>query len=136
MLAAIFSAARGVEIPTPVRALTYREAMDQFGSDKPDRRFGMQLVDLAEIFARAASRCFRGALDAGGVVKAINAKGFAGLTIGQSRRTDRDGETLRRQRPRLYQNRKRRMEIADREILLRGGEERRSSQARRSRKAI
>src|SRR5207245_8192961 len=54
-----------------------------FGSDKPDRRFGMQIVDLAEVFRGSEFKMFRGALDAGGVVKAINAKGFAGITIGQ-----------------------------------------------------
>ncbi len=84
MLAAIFRAARGVEIPTPFPRLTYAEAMDQFGSDKPDRRFEMYLTDLADVFATSSFKMFRGALDAGGVVKAINAKNFAALTVGQS----------------------------------------------------
>jgi aspartyl-tRNA synthetase len=83
MLAAIFEAARSIEIKTPFERLTYREAVGTFGSDKPDRRFGMQLVDLADIFSDSGFKMFRGALDAGGVVKAINAKGFAGITIGQ-----------------------------------------------------
>ncbi len=83
MLAAIFKAARGVEIKTPFDRLTYREAVGTFGSDKPDRRFGMRLVDLGDIFCDSGFKMFRGALDAGGVVKAINAKGFAGITIGQ-----------------------------------------------------
>ncbi len=84
MLAAIFRAARGVEIPTPFPRLTYAEAIDQFGSDKPDRRFQMYLTDLADVFATSSFKMFRGALDAGGVVKAINAKNFAALTVGQS----------------------------------------------------
>ncbi len=84
MLAAIFSASRNVEIPTPFPRMTYAEAMDQFGSDKPDRRFGLQLVDLRDVFASSSFKMFRGALDSGGVVKAINAKNFAHLTIGQS----------------------------------------------------
>ena len=91
----------------------------------------MQLVDLADDFRASSFKVFRGAIDAGGVVKAINAKGFAGITIGQSRRTDRDREKLRRERTRLDQGRKRRMEIADREILQRrgkGGAADRSSQ--------
>ncbi len=84
MLAAIFRAARGVEIPTPFPRMTYAQAMDEFGSDKPDRRFAMKLTDLAEIFRASSFKMFRGALDAGGSVKAINAKAFASLTIGQS----------------------------------------------------
>ena len=84
MLAAIFKAARNIEIKTPFDRLTYREALDRYGSDKPDRRFAMDLVDLGEIFRNSSFKVFRGALDAGGVVKAINAKGFAGITIGQA----------------------------------------------------
>jgi aspartyl-tRNA synthetase len=84
MLAAIFKAARSIEIKTPFDRLTYREALDRYGSDKPDRRFAMELVDLGETFRESSFKVFRGALDAGGVVKAINAKGFAGITIGQA----------------------------------------------------
>jgi aspartyl-tRNA synthetase len=64
--------------------MTYREAVGRFGSDKPDRRFGMELVDLSDDFRSSNFKVFRGAIDAGGVVKAINAKNFASLTIGQS----------------------------------------------------
>ena len=84
MLAAIFKAARGIELKTPFDRVTYREALDRYGSDKPDRRFDMELVDLGETFRESSFKVFRGALDAGGVVKAINAKGFAGITIGQA----------------------------------------------------
>src|SRR6266404_1758697 len=84
MLAAIFKAALNVDIKTPFDRLTYREAVSRYGSDKPDRRFGMELVDLGEIFRESNFKVFRSALDAGGVVKAINAKGFAGITIGQA----------------------------------------------------
>jgi aspartyl-tRNA synthetase len=83
MLAAIFKAARNIDIKTPFDRLTYREAVDRYGSDKPDRRFNMELVDLGETFRESSFKVFRGALDAGGVLKAINAKGFAGITIGQ-----------------------------------------------------
>src|SRR5205814_10720720 len=69
---------------TPFDRLTYREAVGRFGSDKPDRRFGVELVDLSDEFRSSSFKVFRGALDAGGVVKAINAKNFASLTIGQS----------------------------------------------------
>src|SRR5213595_1933024 len=84
MLAAIFKAARNIEIKTPFDRLTYREAVSRYGSDKPDRRFGMELVDLGEVFRESSFKVFRNALDAAGVVKAINAKGFAGITIGQA----------------------------------------------------
>src|SRR5205085_11864262 len=83
MLAAIFKATRNIEIKTPFDRLTYREAIGRFGSDKPDRRFGMELVDFSEEFRASSFKVFRGAIDSGGVVKAINAKGFAGITIGQ-----------------------------------------------------
>jgi aspartyl-tRNA synthetase len=83
MLAAVFKAARNVDIRTPFDRMTYREAVGRFGSDKPDRRFGMELVDLSDEFRASSFKVFRGAIDNGGVVKAINSKGFAGITIGQ-----------------------------------------------------
>jgi aspartyl-tRNA synthetase len=83
LLQEIFRATRGVDIQTPFIRLSYREAMDRFGIDKPDLRFGMELVDLSDLFARSQFKVFRGALDNGGVVKCINAKGFAKITAGQ-----------------------------------------------------
>src|SRR5438874_10568831 len=84
MLAAIFKAVRHVDIKRPFDRMTHAQAMDEFGSDKPDRRFAMKLTDLAGVFRDSSFKVFRGALDAGGAVKAINAKGFAGITIGQA----------------------------------------------------
>src|SRR5438552_3486034 len=84
MLAAIFKAARNIEVQTPFDRLTYREAVDRYGSDKPDRRFGMELVDLGEIFRESSFKVFRNALESGGMVKAVNAKGLASITIGQA----------------------------------------------------
>ena len=83
MLSAIFKAARNIDIETPFDRMTYREAVGRFGSDKPDRRFGMELVDFSDEFRASSFKVFRGAIDNGGVVKAINAKGFASITIGQ-----------------------------------------------------
>ena len=83
LLVDVFRAARGVEIPTPFDRLTYDEAMNRYGIDKPDRRFGLELVDLCDVFGESQFKVFRSALDSGGVVKAINAKGFAGITTGQ-----------------------------------------------------
>ena len=68
----------------PFDRLTYREAVGRYGSDKPDRRFGMELVDLRRDFRASSFKVFRSALDAGGVVKAINAKGFAGSRSGRA----------------------------------------------------
>jgi aspartyl-tRNA synthetase len=84
MLAAIFKAAINVDVKTPFDRLTYRDAVSRYGSDKPDRRCGVELVDLGEVFRESSFKVFRSALDAGGVVRAINAKGFAGITIGQA----------------------------------------------------
>jgi aspartyl-tRNA synthetase len=84
MLAAIFKAALNIEINTAFDRLTYREAVSRYGSDKPDRRFGLELVDLSDDFRASSFKVFRSAIDSGGVVKAINAKGFAGITIGQT----------------------------------------------------
>jgi len=84
MLAAIFKATRNLDIKMPFDRLSYRDAVGRYGSDKPDRRFGMELADLSDDFRGSSFKVFRGAIDAGGVVKAINAKNFASLTIGQS----------------------------------------------------
>jgi aspartyl-tRNA synthetase len=79
----IFHETRGVDVETPFLRMTYREAMDRFGTDKPDLRFGLELVDLGEVFQKSQFKVFRSALEAGGVVKALNAKKFAGITTGQ-----------------------------------------------------
>ena len=83
MFVAVFRAAHGVEISTPFPRLTHREAMDRFGSDKPDTRWAQEIVDVGDIFAGTEFKVFRGALDSGGVVRALNAKGLAKITTGQ-----------------------------------------------------
>ncbi|MCW1911982.1 aspartate--tRNA ligase [Luteolibacter sp. GHJ8] len=83
LMGRIFKEARGAEIPASFDRLTYREAMNTYGSDKPDRRFGMHITDLGDVFANSTFKVFSGALQSGGVVKAINAKGFSGITTGQ-----------------------------------------------------
>jgi aspartyl-tRNA synthetase len=83
LLKEIFRATRGVDVQTPFLRLSYHQAMDRFGVDKPDLRFAMELVDLSDVFAKSRFKVFRGALDNGGVVKCINAKGFAKITTGQ-----------------------------------------------------
>lgn len=83
LLRSIFQAARGVEIPLPFPRMTWREAMDRYGIDKPDTRFGNEIVDLGDVFAKSEFKIFRNTLDNGGVVRGVNAKGFAGITTGQ-----------------------------------------------------
>ncbi|MGA8477958.1 MAG: aspartate--tRNA ligase [Chthoniobacterales bacterium] len=83
LLHEIFLAARHVDIPVPFLRLTYQEAMNRFGSDKPDMRFAAELEDLSDLFRETQFKVFRSALDQGGVVKAVNAKRFAGITAGQ-----------------------------------------------------
>lgn len=76
MVARVMAAA-GLPAPElPLPRMTYREAMDRYGSDKPDLRFGMEITDLAEVFAGTQFKVFARALESGGVVKAINAKGL------------------------------------------------------------
>jgi len=83
MLSSMFSQVRGVEVPTPFERLTWKDAMDRYGSDKPERRIGMEMVDLTEDLKDCEFRVFSGTVANGGVVKAINAKGFADISTGQ-----------------------------------------------------
>jgi aspartyl-tRNA synthetase len=79
LMHAIFKAGIGAEIPTPFPRITFAEAMNRYGSDKPDTRFAMELVDLADVFRESQFKVFRSVADSGGAIKAINAKGAAAL---------------------------------------------------------
>lgn len=76
MLKRVFKESVGRDIVTPFPRMTWHDAMDQYGSDKPERRFEMKITDCSDIFANSEFRVFSGAVAGGGVVKAINAKGF------------------------------------------------------------
>ena len=76
MLKRVFKESVGRDIVTPFPRMTWHEAMDQYGSDKPERRFEMKITDCSDIFASSDFRVFSSAIASGGVVKAINAKGF------------------------------------------------------------
>lgn len=65
----------GVEHAFPLQRMRYSEAMDRFGCDRPDVRFGMELVDLTEIVKNSGFKVFSSVAQSGGIVKAINAKG-------------------------------------------------------------
>jgi aspartyl-tRNA synthetase len=75
LLARVFGEALGVEVPLPIPRMTWQEAMDRFGSDKPDIRFGMELQDVSEVVKDCGFGVFTGALEAGGSVRGINVKG-------------------------------------------------------------
>lgn len=75
LIVKVMKEVKGIEVPTPFPRMTYQEAMDRFGCDKPDTRFGMELVNLAEVMADVDFKVFKSALENGGQVKAINAKG-------------------------------------------------------------
>lgn len=77
LLVRIFREAKGVEVPTPFPRLTHLEAMNRYGIDKPDTRFGMELTDVSDLFRESQFKVFRMVSDSGGVIKAINAKGAA-----------------------------------------------------------
>ena len=77
LLARIFKEAKGIDLPTPFPRMPYSEAMNSYGSDKPDLRFGVKLTEVSDVFTRSEFKVFRTVLDGGGVIKAINAKGSA-----------------------------------------------------------
>ncbi len=74
-MARVFKEALGVDIQLPLPRLTYKEAMERYGSDKPDTRFGMEIYDLSETVKGCGFGVFTGALEAGGSVRGITAKG-------------------------------------------------------------
>ena len=67
----IFQSVKGVELPCPFPRLTYAEAMDRYGSDKPDTRFGLELVDVSDLMKSSGFKVFSGAVAAGGIVKIL-----------------------------------------------------------------
>lgn len=75
MLAFLFKEVLDVEVQLPIQRMTWQEAMNRFGSDKPDLRFGMELTDVSEVVKDCEFAVFKGALENGGSVRGINAKG-------------------------------------------------------------
>lgn len=75
LLAKIFKETIGVEVSLPIQRMTWQDAMDRYGSDKPDTRFGMELQNVSEVVAGCGFGVFTGALENGGSVRGINAKG-------------------------------------------------------------
>ncbi|HLS28654.1 MAG TPA: aspartate--tRNA ligase [Opitutales bacterium] len=83
LIAKIWKETIGVELPLPFPRMPYHEAMNRFGVDKPDTRFGMELVDVGPIFEKTAFKVFKSTVESGGSLKAFNAKGLADLTQGE-----------------------------------------------------
>lgn len=79
LIAKLFKETIGVDVPLPIQRMTYREAMERFGSDKPDLRFGMELTDITDVVKECEFAVFKGAIEAGGSVRGINAKGQGGM---------------------------------------------------------
>ncbi|NLY79258.1 MAG: aspartate--tRNA ligase, partial [Lysinibacillus sp.] len=75
MLARVMKEVKGIEVTTPFPRMTYKDAMDRYGSDKPDVRFGLELVNLSDIVKDSSFKVFASAVEKGGEVKAINVKG-------------------------------------------------------------
>ena len=80
MVAEVIRRVHGIEVAAPFPRLTYAEALDRYGSDKPDIRFGLELADVSGLFRGSAFQAFAQVVEAGGVVKALRAPGAAGLS--------------------------------------------------------
>ena len=83
LLARVWKTALDIDIPTPFPRVAFEDVMNRWGIDKPDTRFDMELVDMTDDFASSEFKVFSGTVAKGGVVKALNAKGFACVTQGQ-----------------------------------------------------
>jgi aspartyl-tRNA synthetase len=94
MVKKIWQAVRGEDLPTPFLRMPFHEAMNRFGVDKPDMRFGMELSDLSETFRSSAFKVFQATVAGGGVIKAINAKGLADLTQGELKTLEDTAKSL------------------------------------------
>src|SRR5690349_434244 len=83
LLKRVWRTALNQDIPTPFKRVTFQEAINRFGVDKPDTRFGMEIADFTEEFRASKFKVFKDVIANQGVVKALNAKGMAGVTQGQ-----------------------------------------------------
>tara|TARA_B100000482_G_scaffold51551_1_gene34603 strand:+ start:190 stop:2001 length:1812 start_codon:yes stop_codon:yes gene_type:complete len=83
LLKRIWKIALGIEVTTPFPRIPFQEVMNRWGIDKPDTRFEMEIIDMTEDFASSEFKVFSGTVANGGVIKALNAKGFACVTQGQ-----------------------------------------------------
>jgi len=94
LLKSIWKACLDVDIPTPFPRMSYADAMNQYGIDKPDTRFEMLLEDVSDVFSKSDFKVFKGTLDSGGVIKALNAKGLSDVTQGEMRDLETTAKSL------------------------------------------
>lgn len=80
LLKRLFKEIKGIDVSIPFNRITYKEAMDRFGSDKPDMRFGMELVDISDAVKDSSFKVFKDTIANGGTVRAVNAKGCASFS--------------------------------------------------------
>ena len=84
LLAKLFKEILDLDIQLPIQRMTWQEAMDRFGSDKPDLRFGLELKDVSDVVKDCEFGVFTGALANGGTVRGINAEGQGSMQIGRA----------------------------------------------------
>ncbi|MCH2156112.1 MAG: aspartate--tRNA ligase [Opitutales bacterium] len=94
MMKRIWKDVLDVDLDPPFLRMTYHDAMNRFGADKPDMRFGFELQDVGDVFAESGFKVFKGTLDSGGVIKAINMKGLADLTQGELKNLEDAAKSL------------------------------------------
>ncbi len=94
MLKKVWKDVLGTDIPTPFPRMPYIDAMNCYGVDKPDLRFGMELVDLSDTFKNSAFKVFQATVAGGGVIKGLNAKGLADITQGELKSLEEIAKSL------------------------------------------
>ena len=94
MLKKIWKDVLGMDIPTPFKRIHYEEAMNRYGVDKPDTRFGIELNDLTDTFKNSNFKVFASVAKSGGAIKAINAKGLSDITQGELKNLEDVAKTL------------------------------------------
>ena len=94
LLSTVWKDTLGEEIKTPFLRMPYHDAMNRFGSDKPDMRFSMEIQDFSEDFRESGFKVFAGTVQSGGSVKAFNAKGLADITQGELKHLEETAKSL------------------------------------------
>ena len=94
LLKKVWQETLGTEIETPFLRMPFEEAMNRFGSDKPDMRFGLEIKDFSDTFRESDFKVFSGTIANGGAVKAFNAKGLADLTQGELKHLEETAKSL------------------------------------------